>query len=79
MKTFYVETTVKYSDKSESEPYYGSEIFTHIVDANSAKIASMKASLLALGDFNEQYNCGFEDIQATTEHVYETSSDARCS
>ena len=79
MKTFYVESSVKYTDKTDSEPYYGEEIYTHIVTANSNKIASMKASQLALQQFNEELNCGFEDIKVSTEQIYETSEDARCS
>ena len=79
MKSFNVETSVKYIDKTDLEPYYGEEIYTHIVSANSNKIASIKASQLALKLFNEELNCGFEDIKVSTEQIYETSEDARCS
>lgn len=79
MKTWYADVKVKYTDKNEQPHYFGSEIYSFIIRANSKKIAETKAKLEAIEKFNEEINDGFEDIKTEVSDIYETTDDARCS
>jgi len=80
MKHFYIECSVKYTDITEKEPYYGSEGYSFIIQANSKKVAEKQAELEALKRFNEELNDGgYKDLSVEIGESYQTTEDARCS
>lgn len=78
---YYTVCSVTFSEEvPEEDTYYGEELYTFIVDAESEEEGKMEAARIGMETFEADLGAdGLDDINLTIEEFYETAEDARSS